>query len=104
MLTDHSVSVPRKTGLKEQSPRRDLRSLRGKSVQEAFRGVLVCQGPGNRSLPGKARGFRVQDTVERHGGFDAVMEKVVQQEQENPASNGREMIDDFRLWGSRRCR
>ncbi|MDE2664747.1 MAG: hypothetical protein OXI69_01200 [Acidobacteriota bacterium] len=90
--------------MKEQSPRRDLRSLRGKSVQEAFRGVLVCQGPGNRSLPGKARGFRVQDTVERHGGFDAVMEKVVQQEQENPASNGREMIDDFRLWGSRRCR
>ena len=29
----------------------DLRSLRGKSVQEAFRGVPVCQGSGNRSLP-----------------------------------------------------
>ena len=40
--------------------------------------------------------------VEGHGGLDVVMEKIVQREQENPASNGREMIDDFRLWGSRR--
>ena len=56
---------------------RDLRSLRRKSVQEAFRGVLACQGPGNGSRPGKARGFRGQDTVERHGGFDVVMEKIV---------------------------
>ena len=84
--------------------RRDLRSLRRKSVQEAFRGVLACQGPGNPSLPGKAQGFRGQDSVEGHGGFDVVMEKVVQWEQENPASNGREMIDDFRLAGSRTWR
>ena len=42
------------------------------------------------------------DTVERHGGFDVVMEEIDQWEQENPASNGREMIDDFRLRGSRR--
>ena len=47
-------------------------------MQEAFRGVLACQEPGNPSLPGKARGFRGQETVEGHGGFDAVMEKVVQ--------------------------
>jgi len=39
------------------------------------------------------------DTVERHGGFDVVMEKIVHQEQENPAANGRERIDDFRLAG-----
>ena len=38
--------------------RRDLRSLRGKSVQAAFRGVRVCQGVRKSSLPGKARGFR----------------------------------------------
>ena len=54
--------------------------------------------------PGKARGFRGQDTVEGHGGFDVDMEKVVQREQENPASNGREMIDHFRLRGSRTWR
>ena len=40
-------------------------------------------------------------TVEVHGGFDVVMEKVVPWEQEDPASNGRERIDDFRLRGSR---
>ncbi len=44
------------------------------------------------------------DTIERHAGRDVVMEKIVQREQETPTSNGREMIDDFRLWGSRRCR
>ena len=82
--------------------RRDLRSLRGKSVQEAFRGALLCQGVRKSSLPGKARGFRGQeDTVERHASLDVVMEKIVQWEQENPASNGREMIDDLRLRGSR---
>ena len=32
------------------------------------------------------------------------MEKIVQWEQENPASNGRQMIDDFCLRGSRPCR
>ena len=30
------------------------------------------------------------------------MEKIVQWEQENPVSNGRGLIDDFRLWGARR--
>ena len=45
-----------------------------------------------------------EDTVERHASLDVVMEKIVQGEQENPASNGREMIDDFRLRGSRTWR
>ena len=44
------------------------------------------------------------DTVERHGGLDVVMEKVVQGEQEDPASDGRERIDDFSLAGSRTWR
>ncbi len=44
------------------------------------------------------------DTVEGHGGFDVVMEKVVHWEQEDPASNGRAMIDDYRLAGSRTWR
>ena len=42
--------------------------------------------------------------VERHGGLDVVMEKTDQWEQENPTSNCREMIDDFRLRGSRTWR
>ena len=44
------------------------------------------------------------DRVEGHGGFDVVMEEVVQWEQETPASDGRERIDDFRLAGSRTWR
>ena len=63
--------------------------------------------PGSEKVqpaPRKARGFRGQDTVERHGGLGVVMEKIVQWEQEDPASNGRDMIDDFRLRGSRTWR
>ena len=44
------------------------------------------------------------DTVERHRGLDVVMEKIDQWELENPAPKGRGSIDDFRLWGARRCR
>ena len=41
------------------------------------------------------------DTVEHRGGLNVVLEKVLQWEQENPSSDGREMIDDSRLRGSR---
>ena len=44
------------------------------------------------------------DTLERHGGFNAVVKTILQWEQENPAPKGCGSIDDFRLWGSRRCR
>ena len=43
----------------------------------AFWGALVCQRVRKSSLAGKARGFRGQDTVERHDGLDVVMEKIV---------------------------
>ena len=73
-------------------------------MQEAFRGVLACQVPGSGSLPGKARGFRGRKTVEGHGSLNVVMEKIDHWEQKTRASNGREMIDDFCLWGSRTWR
>ena len=44
------------------------------------------------------------DTVERHGGLNVVMEKINRLEQESPPSNGRGLIDDFCLWGSRTWR
>ena len=44
------------------------------------------------------------DTVERYGGLNAALKKINQLKQETPALNGRGMIDDFHLWGSRRCR
>ena len=44
------------------------------------------------------------DTVNRYGGFDAAVEKITQRNQETGLSNGRGIIDDYRLWGSTRCR
>ena len=44
------------------------------------------------------------DTVERYGGLNPALKKITQLAQESPVLNGRGMIDDFRLWGSRRCR
>ena len=44
------------------------------------------------------------DTVESPGGFNAVVEKILQWEQENPVPKGRGSIDNFRLRGSRPCR
>ena len=44
------------------------------------------------------------DTVERQGALNVAIKKIVQGEQESPASNGRDMIDDFRLRGSRTWR
>ena len=52
----------------------------------------------SQPAPGKAQGFRGRDTVERRGGLHVVMEKIDSWEQEHPASNGREMIDDFRCF------
>ena len=44
------------------------------------------------------------ETLERHGGFDAAVKKVLQTEEETRSIDDRGMIDDCRLWGSRRCR
>ena len=44
------------------------------------------------------------DTLVPHGGLDAVADKILQWYQDNPVPKGRGMIDDYRLWGSRRCR
>ena len=44
------------------------------------------------------------DTIDHHGGLNAVMEKIHQLRQANPESTGAGLIDNFRLWGSRRCR
>ena len=84
--------------------RRDLRSLRGESVQDAFRGGLHAR---DENVQPARQSWRIQggqDTIERHAGRDAVMEKTVQREQENPGLNERGMIDDYRLRGSRTWR
>ena len=44
------------------------------------------------------------DTLEPYGGLDPAMRTLHRFQQQNPNFNGPGMIDDFRLWGSRRCR
>ena len=70
--------------------------------------VPGCSGmPGSEKVQPARQSCRIQggqDTVERHAGLDAVTEKPVQREQENPGLNERGMIDDSRLRGSRTCR
>ena len=79
-------------------------------------GVPGCSGRPrawkSQPVPGRARGIRGQDcrTPRRprcRQGEDrptGAGKPVLQRERENPSSNGREMIDDFRLRGSRTWR
>ena len=45
-----------------------------------------------------------RETVERYGGLNAALKKINQLKQATPEPMGLGMIDDFRLWGSSRCR
>ena len=67
---------------------RVLSSWGGRDMNEAERQVLMLR---------QAVADTDWDTVARHGGFDGVVKKIIQWEQETPASTGRGMIDDFRL-------
>ena len=74
---------------------RVLTSWRGRAVTEAEQEALMLR---------QAIADTDWETLERHGGWDAVVTKVIQSEQETGSSDDRGMIDDFHLWGSRRCR
>ena len=74
---------------------RVLQSWTVRDMSEAERELLAL-----RQAVAQADG----DTVERYGGLNAALKKINQLAQESPVSNGRGMIDDFRLWGSSRCR
>ena len=44
------------------------------------------------------------EIIERYGGWDAVIERVLQVEELSASTDGPGMIDGFRLWGALRCR
>ncbi len=72
-------------------------------------GVPGCSGmPGSEKVQPAPPSSRIQgggqDTVARHDRFSAAVKKVLQWEQDNLASKGREMIDDFCRWGRSRRR
>ena len=74
---------------------RVLTSWRGRGITDAEQEAIMLR---------QAIADTDWETLDRHGGWDAVVTKVIQSEQETVSSDDRGMIDDFRLWGSRRCR
>ncbi len=74
---------------------RVLTSWRGRAVTDAEQEAIMLR---------QAIADTDWDTLERHGGIDAAIERVLQVEEQSASTNGPGMIDHFRLWGSRRCR
>ena len=74
---------------------RVFQSWRGRGITEAEKEILTLQ---------LAVDNADWETLEPYGGLDAAMRKIHQFEQQHPNFNGPGMIDDFRLWGSSRCR
>ena len=67
----------------------------GRDLTEAGRELLILRW---------AASSADRDTVERYGGLNAALRKINQLTQATPEPMGLGMIDDFRLWGSSRCR
>ena len=108
---DDSPGADRDHGSTERADHSGFPQAAGPAVPE--KGIGAGRVPGCSCMPGSekvqparqsSRTQGGQDTIERHAGLDVVMEKTVQWEQETPTSNGRGMIDDFRLRGSRTWR
>ena len=74
---------------------RVLTSWRGRSITDAEQQAIMLR---------QAIADADWETLERHGGFDAAVKKVLEVEEQSTSNNDPGMIDDFRLWGSRRCR
>ena len=74
---------------------RVMRSWVGGELTEAGRELLILRW---------AVSSADRETVERYGGLNAALKKINQLKQATPEDQGLGMINDFRLWGSRRCR
>ena len=71
---------------------RVLTSWRGRAVTDAEQDYITLR---------QALSQADWDTVERYGGFDEAVDKLIEWEQQNPGANGQGMIDDFYLWEAR---
>ena len=76
---------------------------RAERVLSSWRGRGITEAEQEAAMLRQAVADTDWDMIERHGGFDAVVEKVLQVEEQSASTNGPGMMDDFRLWGSRRC-
>ena len=74
---------------------RIFQSWRGRSISDAEQELITLREALSRAD---------WETVERHGGFDAAVNRMLELEQQTASNQDPGMIDDFRLWGSSRCR
>ena len=74
---------------------RVLQSWRGRGITEAEQEAIMLR---------QAIADGDWETLERHGGFDAAVKKVLEVEEQSAANNALGMIDSFHLWESSRCR
>ena len=74
---------------------RVLPSWRGRGITESEQeAIMLRQAIADGDL----------ETLERHGGFDAAVKKILEVEEQSTSNNDPGMIDDFRVWQSNRCR
>ncbi len=77
---------------------------RAERVLTSWRGRAITEAEQEAAMLRQAIADTDFDTIERHGGWDAVVTKVIQVEEQSASTNDQGMIDNFHLWGSRRCR
>ena len=78
------MEIPGHVGDDEMCPGAGLGTLKAGMID----GLEDLDPTGLKDILGQVVADADRDTVERPGGFDVVMEKIVQRDQENPASNG----------------
>ena len=77
---------------------------RAERVLTSWRGRAITEAEQEAAMLRQAIADTDFDTIERHGGWEAVVTKVIQVEEQSASTNDQGMIDNFHLWGSRRCR
>ena len=77
---------------------------RAERVLTSWRGQGITEAEQESAMLRQAVADTDWETIKRHGGWDAVIEKAIQVEEQLASTNGPGMIDGFRLWGSLRCR
>ncbi|MYC81312.1 MAG: hypothetical protein F4X19_04350 [Acidobacteria bacterium] len=77
---------------------------RAERVLTSWRGRGITEAEQEAAMLRQAIADTDFEIIERHGGFDAVVNRVLQVEEQSASTNGPGMIDGFHLWGSLRCR
>lgn len=77
---------------------------RASRVLTSWRGRGITEAEQEANMLRQAIADTDWETLDRHGGIDSVVERVLQVEEQSASTNGPGMIDGFRLWGSLRCR